>query len=632
MADHNLEKRAFEEIKLAMQATLETYSNVHRGSGYNSQVTTRLFEHAREVVLDYLGLNKRKYVIIFCSPLRAEELKKHIKSSDYQIVTSQEIGLSLGIHALAVKRNTIPKGIRFQSGGGTARLVSKNWVIWEKAPHRFEAGTPGIVNIIAFAKALQLIKQFGITGFHTDSIETNNPSYASYHDELEKFSGEELLEELMKTRIGRNIQVPTTEGSKTYVNLDNASSTPTFTPVFDAVIEALCRPVQVQQKIISETRFAIAGFLNASQTNYDMIFTSNTTEGINLVADSLNHESLQDVEPVIVNTLLEHNSNDLPWRMLKGFTLVRLQIDGNGFIDLNELETILCAYNHDYKHGIQRIKLVAVSGASNVLGVFNDLSAISRLVHKYGAQLLVDAAQLIAHRKVDMERWGIDYMSFSSHKIYAPFGCGVLVARKGLLHFSDDEFESIRSSGEENAAGIAALGKAIVLLQRIGMDLIKKKEKTLTIRALQGLSQIQGLRIYGIKDPGLPDFDSKGGVIVFAIKKIFPDRVAKKLAQAGIGVRYGCHCSHILIKHLLHVGPSLERFQHQLIRLFPAINLPGLARISLGIENTENDIDRLILALDQIARKSEESGLVSKKAVSDFIEARFRKVYTNPGI
>ena len=629
MADDKLEKKAFEEIQLAMLATLETYSNVHRGSGHNSQVTTRLFEHAREVVLDYLGLNKRKYVVIFCSSFRAEALKSILAPSAYRAISSRGIGLSLGVQAFAVKRNAIPKNIRFHAGGGTARLISRNWVIWEKAPHRFEAGTPAIVNIIAFAKALQLMKHFGITGFHDDSIETYEPSKTSYYDELEKLSGEELLEELQKTQIGWNIQVPTTEGYKTYVNLDNGASTPTFTPVFDAVIAALCRPAQVQNGIIFETKSAVAGLLNASQANYDIIFTSNTTEGINLVADSLNNENTRNIEPVIVNTLLEHNSNDLPWRMLKGFTLIRLQIDKNGFMDLNELETILCDYNHDHKHGNQRIKLVAVSGASNVLGVFNDLTAITRLVHNYGAQLLVDAAQLVAHRKVDLEECGVDYFAFSAHKVYAPFGCGILMARKGLLCFTDAELETIRSSGEENTAGIAALGKSILFLQRIGLDLIEEKEKTLTIRALQGLSQIQGLRIFGIQDPELPEFDRKGGVIVFALKNMFPDRVAKKLAKAGIGVRYGCHCSHILIKHLLHVGPSLERFQHLLIRLFPAINLPGLARISLGIENAENDIDRLIIALDQIAHKSQKSRSSYKKELKEFINAIVLKVYTN---
>ena len=127
-----------------------------------------------------------------------------------------------------------------------------------------------------------------------------------------------------------------------------------------------------------------------------------------------------------------------------------------------------------------------MSGASNVLGVFNDLAEIGRIVHRYGARLLVDAAQLVAHRKVAMESSGIDYLAFSAHKAYAPFGTGVLVARKGLLSFSPAEMERIRSSGEENVGGIAALGKALVLLQRIGLDVIQEEEQALTARALLG--------------------------------------------------------------------------------------------------------------------------------------------------
>ena len=147
---------------------------------------------------------------------------------------------------------------------------------------------------------------------------------------------------------------------------------------------------------------------------------------------------------------------------------------------------------------------MAVSGASNVLGVFNDLAEIGRIVHRYGARLLVDAAQLVAHRKVEMEACGIDYLAFSAHKVYAPFGTGVLVVRKGLLSFSPAELELIRSSGEENVGGIAALGKALVLLQRIGLDVIQEEEQALTGRALRGLAQIPGLKIYGIKDPDSP--------------------------------------------------------------------------------------------------------------------------------
>ncbi len=146
---------AFAELERGVHVALETYSNVHRGSGHNSMVSTYLFEQARDIVLEYLGLNKDTYVVIFCTPRRAEALKAHLKPGRYQSVSSQDIGLPLGVRALAVERSALPSGTPFQTGGGAARLVSPTWVIWAKAPDKFEAGTPAIVNVIAFAKGLR---------------------------------------------------------------------------------------------------------------------------------------------------------------------------------------------------------------------------------------------------------------------------------------------------------------------------------------------------------------------------------------------------------------------------------------------------------------------------------------------
>ena len=245
-----------------------------------------------------------------------------------------------------------------------------------------------------------------------------------------------------------------------------------------------------------------------------------------------------------------------------------------------------------------------MSGASNVLGTCNDLAEISRIVHRYGARLLVDAAQLVAHRKVEMAGWGIDYLAFSAHKVYAPFGTGVLLARKGLLNFSPAELELIRSSGEENAGGIAALGKALVLLQRIGLDVIQAEEQALTARALAGLAQIPGLKLYGIKDPDSPRFARKGGVIAFDLGNMLPSRVAKELAErGGIGVRYGCHCAHLLIKRLLHVPPAAGAIAGRDPDPVPRLSLPGVVRVSLGIENSAEDVDALIQVLGHIARQ-----------------------------
>jgi selenocysteine lyase/cysteine desulfurase len=639
--EHSEITEAVAALEQGVHAALETYSNVHRGSGHNSMVSTHLYEQARDIVLEYLELNKNRYVVIFCTPRRAEALKAQLEPGSFHSVSSQDIGLPLGVRALAVDRKALPNGAPFQTGGGTARLVSPGWVIWAMAPDKFEAGTPAIVNVIAFAVALRLSRQFGNDAFQgavaekLASAEKLAVTETLRHDELEEYSGREMLEELRKTLIGQEVRVPTAEGARTFVNLDNAASTPTFTPIWDAVCRIWRQPRQVQGEIIQEVRSICSDVLDAPLADYDVIFTSNTTEAINLAADSLRSESEPGSESVVLNTLLEHNSNELPWRTIPGVSLIRLPVDAEGFLDLHELEALLRAYNQNGQHGKSgtsgsaRIKLVAVSGASNVLGVFNDLAEISRIVHHYGARLLVDAAQLVAHRKIEMEGCGIDYLAFSAHKVYAPFGSGALVARKGLLNFSPAELALIRSSGEENVVGIAALGKALVLLQRIGLDVIQEEEQALTARALRGLAQIPGLKLYGVKDPDSPRFARKGGVIAFDLGDIMPTQVAKALAErGGIGVRYGCHCAHLLIKHVLHIPPLLQQLQGVILTLSPRLSLPGVVRVSLGIENSAEDVDALIRVLDSIARQpraATETGV--QQQMADFASAAAQKVY-----
>ena len=526
-----------------------------------------------------------------------------------------------------------------QAGGGTARLVSPGWVIWAKAPDRFEAGTPAIVNVIAFARALQLIRKFGNDAFQDAAAQRLTAAEILYRDELEQHSGRELLDALRQTLIGRGVRVPTADGIRPFINLDNAASTPTFAPIWDAVCRTWRQPRQVQDEIVHEVKSICAGMLGAPLAAYDVIFTSNTTEAINLVAESLRSQSEPGVEPVVLNTFLEHNSNELPWRTIPGVSLIRLPVDPEGFVDSNELETLLAAYNQKNQYGKKRIKLVAVSGASNVLGVCNDLAEIGRIVHRYGARLLVDAAQLVAHRRVEMEGSGIDYLAFSAHKVYAPFGSGALVVRKGLLNFSPAELEMIRTSGEENVGGIAALGKALVLLQRIGLDVIQAEEQALTAQALTGLAQIPGLKIHGIKDPDSPRFASKGGVIAFDVGNILASRVARELAeQGGIGVRSGCHCAHMLVKRLVNISPFLERFQGVLLTLFPRLSLPGLARVSLGIENSAEDIGKLLQVLGNIARQPRagvDNPFAStrtdvQRQMDDFAGAAAQRVYAQP--
>jgi selenocysteine lyase/cysteine desulfurase len=591
----------YEQLENSVLAALETYSNVHRGSGHFSMVTTDLFEHSRLIVLDFMGLSSKKYVVVFCTPRRARILKDKLKAGSYREVSSREIGLPLGVIALAVKKSALPKGIPFQTGGGTTRLISGTWIIWADAPDRYEAGTPAVINIIALAKALLLKKQ---TGTYPESNKNENVTVEQllYHDDFEGATGKELLEKLRQSVIGQGIKVPILDGIVTYTNLDNAASTPALLPVWQAARQAWTMPSSLHSDIVLEVKSICAGFLGASANNYDFIFTSNTTEAVNLASESLGREDKQGFEPVVLNTLLEHNTNDLPWRMLPGFTTIRLPIDQDGFFDLAELERLLREYNQDGLHADKRIRLVAVSGASNVLGTCNDLAAVSRIVHRYGARLLVDAAQLISHREIRMDDWGIDYLAFSGHKAYAPFGTGALVVRKGMLQFNPQEMELIYSSGEENLTGIAALGKSMVLLQRVGMYVICEEERALTEKTLHCMAKVPGIRVFGIRDEKSAGFPNKSGVISFRMEKSFANEIAKRLAeQNGIGIRYGCHCSHVLVKHLLNLSPFLENLQRLIITVLWKVRLPGIARVSFGIGNRPEDIEKLVLSLKDIA-------------------------------
>jgi len=640
---------AFVELERGVRAALETYSNVHRGSGYYSMVTTMLFEQARDIVLEHLDLNKDGTAVIFCSPRRAEILKASLRPTSYQSVSSRDLGLPFGVVALAVDRGALPRGVPFQTGGGTARLVSPGWVIWANAPDRFEAGTPAIVMIIAFARSLRLVQQYGKDVFQNMSAsQILSAVDILYHDEQESISGKELLEKLRQTMIGRGVCIPTASGLRPFINLDNAASTPAFLPVWDAVWKTWLQPRQIHMEIVAEVKAICALVLNAPLKHFDVIFTSNTTEAINLAAESFFNENEPGIEPVVVNTLMEHNSNELPWRALPGVSLIRLPVDREGFLDLDDVETVLRAYNQENRYGRKRVRLVAVTGASNILGAFNDLAAISRVTHQYGARLLVDAAQMVAHRRVDVEGCEIDYLAFSAHKVYAPFGSGALLVRKGLLNFPPEELELIRSSGEENVGGIAAMGKALVLIQRIGWDVIQEEERALTERVLSGLAQIPGVTIYGVREPGSPRFKQKGGVIIFTLPKIMAPQAARELAeQGGIGIRAGCHCAHLMVKRVLGVPPLLEQFQGAMLNLFPRISLPGVARVSLGIENSAEDVDTFLLVLAQIASKAAtrksnpfadlqnsapgypRSGI--QQQMKEFARVAGKNIYTQPG-
>ena len=596
--------RAFAELERAVYAALETYSNVHRGAGHHSMVSTALYERAREIVLEHLGLDAARHVVAFCSGWRAAELEAQLEPGSYHALSSRDIGLPLGLTALAVRRSALPKGTPIQTGGDVVDLVAHGYVVWADAPRRFEAGTPSIVNAITLAKALTVIRRLGSECF-AGGDGSSTAAEILHRDEFSGACGKELLLALRGALVGRDVRVPTAKGERLYINLDNGASTPTFDPIWETVRQTWRQPERVRREIVRQVREICAEFLGAPLAEYDIVFTCNTTEALNLAAQSLEVEHANGAEPVVLNTQLEHHSNELPWRYVPGVSLVRLHVDGDGFVDLGELERVLRAHNQEHAHGAKRVCIVAVSGASNVLGSFNDLQAIGRVVHRYGARFLVDGAQLVAHRSVDMIEAGIDYLAFSGHKLYAPFGSGALVVRRGLLNCQPAELARIKASGEENVVGIAALGKAITLLQRVGMDVLEEMERSLTRRTLRGLSRIPGIKVFGVPDPDAPRFHRRGGTIVFSAKRVPHNLVAKELGEkVGIGVRNGCFCAHSIVRELLNIHPVRTFIGALGLRLFPGYFLPilpGAVRVSLGLENNARHVDALIQTLEEIA-------------------------------
>lgn len=636
-----------QQLEASAIAAAETYANVHRGEGHFSLVSTKLYEHAREAILRHLELSPRRYTVIFCTAFRARQLKASLTPQDWVSVSSAALHLPLGIHALAVRKKALPRSVPFQTGGGAVKMVSLNSVVWADAPDRFEAGTPSILHAITFARALQLTAEYGKDCFLPEAHNRITVEDILLNDPLLNLHRQELLEQLRPTLLGAHLKIPTTEGLHTYVQLDNAASTPAFLPIWQAARKTWQASLEMQQELAAKVKGICADFFNAPLSQYETIFTSNTTEAVNLAALLLPVKGTPDSPHTVINTLMEHHSNDLPWRYLDGVRLVRLDVDQNGFINLDAFEDQL----RQQKNSPNRVSLVTVCGASNVLGTFNDLPAISKIAHRYGALLMVDAAQMAAHHPIDMQDAGIDCLTFSGHKMHAPFGTGGLIIRKDLLPAEQEELNLMRQSGEENAAGIAALGKTMLYLQRIGLDLIAAQEQEMVKHVLEQIHAEPRIHLAGIDNPDSPRLSCRGPVFSFEVQDIPYNLVARLLAlQGGVGVRTGCFCAHPIVKHLMGINKFRQRLADIGIELLPRFTakvVPGYVRVSFGLENTLQDAVHLMQTLKTIFAETNCSSLEkflasthngttrlpafeTRPETQAFITSRLAKVFPEP--
>ena len=595
--------KAYQEFFQRGKFALETYSNVHRGTGQFSQAATALYERAREEAYHYFGVSPKTHEVIFGSPAAIQRIKRKVARPNYESITASALGLSMGIAAIAVLRKALPKSRPEATGGGIVQLVTEEFVIWHNGAERYEVGTPPIMNAILLGIALQMIRTAGNPDLFNKK--ENAPAWDQIlsNDALKELHGEALLAELQPQLVGHQVLVPTNNGQQRYVNLDGAASTPSFAPIWQTFCDTLQQPKSVHPKVIQQARSIVLDFFHASEETYDFVFACNTTEAINFAAQNLDAEGFKDITPVVINSLLDHHSNELPWRFLKNVKHERFPVDSEGFYDLTAIENLLISYNETQQHGKERIILIALNGASNVLGTFNDIHKVTELAHSYGVRVLVDGAQLSAHRGVNLTQLDVDYYAFSAHKIYSPFGSGGLFMRRGLLKLPHNSCHS----GTTNTAGTAALAKSLDLLQRIGMQTIETFERGITEKALNELKQFPRVHLLGMTDTTTPQFAHKGPVISFEMQETPHNVFAKRLAEeGGVGTRNGCFCAHMMLISTMNIPRWRINISKALLNLgIKQIMgfIPGMVRISFGIENTAEDVTALAKTIAAVEKK-----------------------------
>ena len=328
-----------------------------------------------------------------------------------------------------------------------------------------------------------------------------------------------------------------------------------------------------------EARAKVAGFLNAARPE-EIVFTRGTTESINLVAASWGRANVTRGDTVVV-TAMDHHSNLVPWQILcqeKGATLRMVEITKDGRIDLIDFGRALET----------KPKLVAYPYVSNSLGTVNPVAQLSKLAHAAGAVTVVDGAQSTPHLRVDVQSLDCDFYALSGHKMLAPMGSGALIAKPALLeemppyHGGGEMIERVwdyRSSwnriphkfegGTRNVEAAVGLGAAIGYLERLGMDSVAQHEQELARLAIEKLSQIDGVTIFGPRD-------HRAGVVPFTYGDIHPHDLATILDRDGICIRAGHHCTQPLMRRL---------------------GVAATARASFYVYNDVNDIDALVEAL-----------------------------------
>lgn len=341
---------------------------------------------------------------------------------------------------------------------------------------------------------------------------------------------------------------------------------------------------QQATELHEQARANVQEFINA-RNEAEIIFTRGTTESLNLVAFSFGEAFLKEGDEVLVS-VMEHHSNIVPWQMLRdrrGIVLKVIPMTDEGEIDLEAYKNLFSP----------RTRLVCIAHVSNVLGTVNPVKEMTAIAHAHGAKVLVDGAQSVPHRRVDVQDIDCDFLTFSGHKIYGPTGIGVLYGREELLEkmppyqgggemiarvsFEKTTYERLPfkfEAGTPDYVGSHALAVALDCVRRIGQDEIAAHEADLTRYAMEQLSLIPEIKIYGTAR-------EKDAVISFNVSNIHPLDLGTLLDRLGIAIRTGHHCAQ----------PLMAR-----------CGVESMARASFALYNTRAEVDALVAGIDRVRK------------------------------
>lgn len=380
---------------------------------------------------------------------------------------------------------------------------------------------------------------------------------------------------------------------KKLIYLDNAATTQKPLSVIEAITEAYTnvnanvhRGVHfLSQKATEQyedARETVRAFINARH-RHEIIFTRGTTESINLVASSFGDSFLGAGDEVIVSTM-EHHSNIVPWQLLVERLGIKLRVIPLTVDAKLDKEAYRALFN-------EKTRFVSITHTSNVMGVTNPVKEFIDIAHEHNVPVLIDGAQSVPHKKVDVQELDADFFVFSGHKIYGPTGIGVLYGKEEILNrmkpyqgggemiqtvrFEKTTFNELPykfEAGTPDYVGAIALAKALDFVSSIGIDVIAAHEQQLTRYALEQLKLIPGMRIFGEPD---------GAAISFLVGDIHPADLGTLLDRLGIAIRTGHHCAQPLIDHF---------------------GIPGTVRASFAIYNTREEVDALIAGINRVAK------------------------------